>query len=319
MIPPPSPLWGEGGTIRDSRGAPPSPALRATSPQRGEGRARVAHALATILVVVLSAPASAADRRIVSLAPSVTETLFAIGAGDEIVGVSDFCDHPAEVREIDRVGSYLRPNVEVIVAMQPDLVIAVPSPGNREEVSTLTRLGLEVLIVAEGPTVEHVFAGMTGIARAVDREVRGEELVASLRKALDDTRARVAPLERPRVLMLVGRNPLVAVGRPNLIDELLGLVNAENVAAEHGTWPRLSLEYVVRVQPDVILDGSMGSEGDPDPGFFSGLRLEAIDRGRLHALRFDEILRPGPRLAEGAARLARAVHPEAFAEGGPTP
>jgi iron complex transport system substrate-binding protein len=268
--------------------------------------------IAWIASTACLANAAPESLRVVSLAPSITETLFAVGAGGDLVGVSDFCDHPPEVGQIARAGSYLRPNVEAIVAMRPDLVIAVPSPGNREDVAQLSRLGLEILVVAEGPTVEHVFEAMRTIATAVGREERGRELVRRIARELDEIRRRVADRPRPRVLMLVGRNPLVAVGRPNLIDEVLGLVNAENLAAGHGVWPRLSLELVVREQPDVLLDGSMGGEALADDGFFADLGLDAVARRRVHALRLDEILRPGPRLAEGARRLASVVHPEAF-------
>lgn len=262
--------------------------------------------------LLLATPVAAADRRIISLAPSVTETLFAIGAGGDLVGVSDFCDYPAEARAIDRVGSYLKPNVEAIIAKRPDLVIAVPSPGNREEVQALEAVGLETLVVAEGPSIDHVFAAMETIAGAVGRRERGKDLVTAIRAELAATGKRVAAQPKRRVLMIVGRNPLVAVGRPNLIDDILVALNAENLAAGLGSWPRLSLEFVVREQPDVVLDGSMGGEATVDTSFYSGLELDAVKSGRVHALRLDEVLRPGPRIAAGADRLARLVHPDAF-------
>jgi len=269
---------------------------------------------AVAALLAATTPTSAADRRIISLAPSVTETLFAIDAEDELVGVSDFCDYPDAAKKIDRVGSYLKPNVEAIIAKRPDLVIAVPSPGNREEVQALETVGVETLVVAEGPSIEHVFDAMGKISAAVGRRERGKALVASIRAELGATAGRVAARPKRRVLMIVGRNPLVAVGRPNLIDEILVSLNAENLAAGLGSWPRLSLEFVVREQPDVVLDGSMGGEATLDTSFYSGLELDAVKGGRVHALRLDEVLRPGPRIAAGAERLARLVHPEAFAE-----
>jgi iron complex transport system substrate-binding protein len=262
-------------------------------------------------------PALAAER-IISLAPSVTETVFALGAERALVGVSDFCDYPPAARKIDRVGSYLTPNVEAIVAKRPDVVIAVPSPGNREEVEALSSLGIRTLVVAEGPTLAHVFEAMRTIARETGREAEGAALAARLRAEIAATRARVADRPRRRALMIVGRNPLVAVGGGNLIDELLSLAGADNIAAAYGEWPRLSLEFVVRESPEVVLDGSMGGEATLDTSFYEGLGISAAKRGRVHALNLDEVLRPGPRIAAGFETLARVVHPDAFA-GQPAP
>ena len=114
-------------------------------------------------------PARAEARRIVALAPSVTETLFAVGAGADVVGVSDLSDYPVEAKRIDRVGSYLKPNVEVVVAHRPDLVIAVPSPGNREAVEALGQLGLRVVVVEEGPALADVLAAIQRIGDEAGR------------------------------------------------------------------------------------------------------------------------------------------------------
>src|SRR6185295_340690 len=135
---------------------------------------------------------------------------------------------------------------------------------------------------------------------------------------LDRIRARVAGRPKKRVLMVVGENPFVAVGEGNLLDELLRAAGAENVAAGFGRWPRLSVEYVVKSAPEIIVDSSMGDESGADLSFYRGLGLEAVRRGRVHAIRLDEMLRPGPRLAEGLEKLARIVHPESFGNGSKT-
>ena len=217
------------------------------------------------------------------------------------------------MRAIARVGDYLTPNIEAIVAKRPDVVIAVPSPGNREEVQALAGLGIRTVVVAEGPKLDHVFEAMRTIAREAERETEGSALVARLQREIEATRARVASRPRRRTLMIVGRNPLVAVGEGNLIDEFLALAGATNIAAGYGEWPRLSLEFVVRAAPEVVLDGSMGGEATLDTSFYEGLGLQAAKGGRVHALILDEVLRPGPRIAAGLERVARLIHPEAFA------
>jgi iron complex transport system substrate-binding protein len=257
-------------------------------------------------------PQAAVAKRIVSLAPSVTETLFAVGAGEEVVGVSELSDFPPQARRVDRVGSYLKPNVEAVVAHRPDVVIAVPSPGNREAVESLVELGLQVVVVEEGPTLDDIYVSIEKIAAEAGRPAMGRELVARLRGQVDAVRRRVVPLRRVRVLMIVGENPLIAVGDQNLLDELLRFAGGQNVAAGFGRWPRLSVEFLVKSSPEVIIDSSMGDEASGAGSFYDDLGLAAAGNGRVHAIRIDEVLRPGPRVGEGLERLARLIHPEAF-------
>ncbi|MGH7860591.1 MAG: ABC transporter substrate-binding protein [Candidatus Binatia bacterium] len=267
------------------------------------------------LVLLLAAGGSARPAealRVVSLAPSVTETIFAVGAGESLVGVTDFCDWPPPARAIARVGSYIRPNVEAIVARGPDLVIAVPSPGNRDEVEAVERLGVRVLIVSEGPALDDVYGSIGTIADAVGRREAGEDLVARMRASVAGLRSRLGGAERKTVLFVVDRSPLVVAGDGTLIDDLVRLAGGRNAARGLGPWPRLSLEYVVRLSPEIILDGAMRPDEERDVGFYEGLGLRAVREGKVHATRIDEIMRPGPRVTEGLERLARQIHPEAF-------
>jgi iron complex transport system substrate-binding protein len=258
-------------------------------------------------------PASVEAKRIVALAPSITETLFAVGAGDEVVGVSDLSDYPTEARRITRVGSYLKPNVEAVIALRPDLVVAVPSPGNREAVEGLMSLGLHVVMVEEGPTLRDVFAAIESIGVETGRAAPARDLIAQMNVEVESVRRRVANVPRRRVLMIVGQNPLIAVGGENLLDELVRIAGGDNVAAGLGRWPRLSVEFLVKSAPDVIIDSSMGDEAPSASSFYDGLGLKAVAQKRLYAARIDEVLRPGPRVGDGLVKLARVIHPEAFA------
>lgn len=253
--------------------------------------------------------------RIVSLAPSVTETLFAIGAGEQIVGVCTFCDFPAAVERIQRVGSYVAPNVEAIVAAAPDVVIGVP-PNNPAALAALVRLGIRV-VVAPVDTLAQIEAAIRTIAREAGREAAGGTVVAQLRHRLAAVHASLAGMPPRRVLMVVGQNPLIAVGRGTFLDELITLARGHNIAAETGQqWPRLSVEFIVAKQPEVIIDGSMGSEeharGQPLGLWRHFPLLPAVQSGRLYGRRLHTLLRPGPRLADGLEELARMIHPERF-------
>jgi iron complex transport system substrate-binding protein len=276
----------------------------------------------TVLIVIFladlparSEPVANSPRRIVSLAPSVTETLFALGAGEQLVGICTFCDFPQAVERIDRIGSYLGPNVEAIIAKAPDVVIGVP-PNSPEAVAALRRAGLKVVIV-EVDTVAQIEAAVRTIACEAGHGAQGEVLLTALQARMAAVKARLAGVPPRRVLMVVGQNPLIAVGSGIFLNELIAQAQGVNIAASTGQqWPRLSLEFVVAHQPDVIIDGSMGSEEKGEAELLGVWRnfpmLPAVRSGRLYGRRSYALLRPGPRLAEGFEELARLIHPERF-------
>lgn len=255
--------------------------------------------------------AIAPPARIVSLAPSVTETLFALGAGDRVVAVSDFCDFPPAVTRLPRVGSFLSPSVEAVIGQRPDVVIGTPSPGNHDAVATMRRLGVRVEIVeaarlADLPGVTRRIAAVAGVPEA------GERLVATMAREVEAVRARVAGAAKPRALMLVGQDPLIAVGPESFLGEMLVAAGAQNVASPGEAWPRLNLEVVIATDPEVIIDCSMGTEaGTATLGYWTRFTsLAAVRSGRVHPFRSFEALRPGPRLAMALEELARLLHPE---------
>lgn len=299
----------------------PSAGAPVRRPSRARRRAAVggAAAAAMVALALLGAAGPAAAMRIVSLAPSVTETLFAVGAGAEVVGVSTYCDFPPEVAAIDRVGSFLSPSIEVIIAKRPDLVIGVPTPGNRNSVEAIERLGLGVLIV-DPQTVGAIRTAIETIAGAVGHAAEGRALVARIDADMGSTRRRLEGAPTRRVLMVVGHMPLVAVGTGVFQDELLRMARGVNLAAAAGgQWPNLSMEWVVAQRPEVIIDATMGNEEREGPQAAADLwrsfpALPAVRSGRIFGYREYAVLRPGPRIAEGFRAIAAFVHPERFRE-----
>jgi iron complex transport system substrate-binding protein len=256
---------------------------------------------------------TAAPARIVSLAPSITETLFALGVGDRVVAVSDYCDYPPEATRLPRVGSFNAPSVEAVIAARPDLVIGLPSPGNHENVLTMRRLGITVEVVdperlADVPIVTRRIAAVAGVPAA------GERLVADIEREMDAVRARVAGVPKPRTLMLVGQDPLIAVGPDSFLGEMLAEAGAVNVAPAGERWPRLNVEVAIAADPEVIIDCSMGTEaGTATLAYWKRFpSLTAVKTGRVHPFQSFEALRPGPRLARALEELARLLHPERF-------
>lgn len=253
-------------------------------------------------------------QRIISLAPSVTETLFALGAGDAVVGVSTYCDYPPEVAKIQRVGSFLTPNVEEIVALRPDLIIGVPSPGNADPVKTLQSLGLKVVIV-EGDTVRQMRESIDTIAQAIGRPAAGRHLIEQIDARMDAIQERLRDAPQRRVLMAVGQKPLVAVGSGMFQDELIRMAHGINVACGTGlAWPHLNIEVVIAWAPEVIIDATMGTEENAHALDFwrQFPSLPAVREQRLYGYRSYQLLRPGPRMPDALDTIARTIHPERF-------
>lgn len=273
---------------------------------------------AVLGAVLAGAPAAAAPRRIISLAPSVTEMLFALGLGDRVVGVSTHCDYPPEATRVDRVGTFLQPNVERILTRRPDLVIAVPSPGNRAPVERLQELGLPVLVV-NPERIAEILDAIRAIADAAGVPEEGARLVARIEGELAAVERRVADAPLVPTLLLVGRAPLVAAGPGTYQDELITRARGRNLAAGTGrTWANVTLEFVVSQAPEVIIDAGMGSEEAVDRetalAFWTALpTIPAVRNHRIHGYRAYELLRPGPRVARTLETVARFIHPERFA------
>jgi iron complex transport system substrate-binding protein len=273
--------------------------------------------ITTAVAAAMAEPTPAAragdvPHRVVSLAPSITEIVFALGAGDRLVGVSSYCDYPQEARSIDRVGTFLRPNVEVILAKRPDLVLAVPSPENRSSVLKLRDLGVRVRVVrperfSEVLEAIDVIGGDLGLTGEADR------LVESIKSEIAAIEARLEGVKRRRVLMIVGRRPLIAAGSGTYQDELIRMAGGINIAAAGGeAWPHLSLEVVIAAAPEVIIDTGMeASEAKESLEFWAPYRsIPAVRNGRVVGAGSYELLRPGPRAARTLEVVAELVHPE---------
>lgn len=256
------------------------------------------------------APPEGGASRVVSLAPSVTETVYALGAEDRLVAVSSFCNYPEAARRLPRAGDYLHPSVETIVALRPEVVIGVPTPGNQAAVETLRGLGVNVVMVAEH-TFQDTWEAIRTIGAWLGRAQEAERLIAEVQERIEGVRQRAVRQPRRRVLFVVGHDPLVVAGGGRFIDELIRVSNGENVGAIRGLeWPRLSLEAVVAAAPDVIIDGAMGSEaGRKLAEYWSAYTsVPAVRDGRVRAHRSDALLRPGPRLGLAAEELFLLIH-----------
>jgi iron complex transport system substrate-binding protein len=255
-------------------------------------------------------PAEGPAQRIVSLAPSVTEVLFALGAGDRVVGVTRYCDHPPEAKKLPKIGGFADPNLEAILALRPDLVVAADNPVSQPVLARLGALGVKTLAV-KPDDLAGVESTVRAVAAALGRGEEAERLVGGLRASLDQAAARVPPGPRPRVLFVYGHRPLVVAGPGSFADDMLRRAGAENVAGDARVpYPKLAIEDVLRLRPEVILDASMG-EGEGDVlGFWARWpELPAVAASRVVRAEQPGLMQPGLRVGDGLAWLVRTLHP----------
>lgn len=252
-----------------------------------------------------------APARIVSLAPSVTETLFAIGAGSQVVGVTQFCDFPPEAAQKPKVG-YANPNLESLVALQPDLIITPQQFLKLDLLGKLEELKIPVFILADR-SVEDIFSHIQTLGRMLDRSTEAVALGMDLRQEIARLKARTQGQPPVRVLYVLNSQPLITVGPGSFIDQLIGLVGGVNVAAKSATpYPRLSMEVVLQEDPEVLVFPIGKAEGISDSeqqAWRQWTTLTAVKQGRLRQIPADLLNRPGPRIGKGLELLADILHP----------
>lgn len=256
--------------------------------------------------------------RIVSLTPALTEILFAVGAGDRVVGVTDYCDYPPEAKSRPKIGGYVNPSVEAVVALKPDLVVVSPGPGNRDAALAMRRAGLRVEVVA-AETLEESLAAIELVARLCGDETSGRVLAARVRGRLDAIARRVAGEPRVPTLFCIQIDPIIAAGSDTLPAQLLEIAGGRNVVREP-RYPRLGLESVVAAKPQVILQARMdvpaaGGEGPEEAFWKRWPQIPAVAAKRIVVLDGGLALRPGPRVADAAEQLAAILHPATVTPG----
>jgi iron complex transport system substrate-binding protein len=253
-------------------------------------------------------------QRIVSLAPNITETLFALGLGNRVIGDTDFCDYPAEAKNRPRIGGPVTPNFERIAALHPDLVVT-SSINPPAAVHSLEQIGIPVY-TTNPATVEQVLASIKGLADLLDAGAAGAKLVDDLHRRLDDLRRRVAVTTPKRVLVVIWDSPLISAGSNTFVADALIRAGAVSVIRSSLDWPTISLEEAVRQQPEyLIFFSDAPGQKQVDIAELRHRRgwsdIEALRRGRVIVLP-EAMGRPSPRLMDAIEVLARALHPEQF-------
>jgi iron complex transport system substrate-binding protein len=258
-------------------------------------------------------------KRVVSLAPNITEILFAVGAGEKVVGVSGFSDYPKAARSLPKVGTYIKPNLERIVELSPDLVIATADGEKEKEMQKLQVLGIPVYVI--NPTdIPGIITTVREIGVLVSEEEGAEKLARGMETRIDDVRARVGGLKRVKVLLTLSMEPIITMSSGTFQDDLINIAGGVNIASgERVRYPRFSMEEIIVRAPEVIVITTMspgGADGGAVKVWSRFKAIPAVAMGRIYTIDSDIVDRPSPRIVDGLCELARLLHPGAFSKGG---
>lgn len=245
--------------------------------------------------------------RVVSTAPSVTENIFAVGAGDRLVGVTTFCNYPEEARAIAKIGDTMTPNMESIIALKPDVVFVSTASQIEAFTRVLEENGIAVF-VTNPKDLENVFENLTTLGGLFGTESTADDLVAKL--SARSQMCYIAVAAPPRVFVQISKEPLFSIGRGSFVTELVKTAGGISVTADvESAYPKLSKETASALNPEVIILSDSEDNKEPNEVF---KHSPAVKNGRVYKVNADILSRPGPRLVDALEQIARDLHPEKF-------
>ena len=251
--------------------------------------------------------------RVISLAPNLTEIVFAVGGGDRLVGRTSYCDYPPEAKAVAAVGDTLHPNLERIIALQPQVVLI--STASQLEVFTQQLQSQNIAVFVTDPhDLEGVFKSIEQIGSMLGQSDQATIVVQKLRERANAVEAAVKQKPPVRVFYQVSAEPLYTAGHDAFVTDLMRRAGATSVTAHvPGAWPKFSNESALAAKPEAIILPTGGSMGAANSSVTEALRQSpAALSGRVYKINDDHLARPGPRSLDGLEAMARALHPEAF-------
>ena len=252
-------------------------------------------------------------QRIITLAPNLTEIVYAVGAGDRLVGDTTFCDYPPEAKKVEKVGDTLQPNIERIIALKPDIVL-ISTASQLEAFTRQMNARAIPVFITDPHDLEGVFQSIKTIGDLLGQQGQAEKLVGELRARVAAIEDKVKDLQPVTVFYQVSAQPLWTAGKKSWITDLIRRAGGRSVTSEvEGDWMRYSDEAAMASRPDAIIiatsDSMSGGKMDVAPAL---QKSPAVLNKRVYGINGDYLSRPGPRLVDGLEQMARALHPEAF-------
>jgi iron complex transport system substrate-binding protein len=255
--------------------------------------------------------------RIVSLAPSLTETVYALGLQDHLVGDTEYCDYPPDAQKKAKVGDTINPSLEQIAVLHPDLVLVTKGLNRLETVHGLENLGISSY-ATDPHTVNEISSSSKKLADILGAPEAGAAVAAEMDRHIADLRQRLASSPAKRILFVVWHQPLISVGRHTFIADALRLAGAVSIVDSEQDWPHVSLEEVAKLQPDFLVFAATHSESVPPTvemlATLPGWRIVDAVTNRRFAVISDAVNRPAPRIVSAIEDLARQLHPDAFVQ-----
>jgi len=252
-------------------------------------------------------------RHIVSLAPGITEILYALNLETKIAGVTSFCNWPREARQKPQIGGFINPSIEKIVSLQPDLILATVDGNRKDVVRQLERLGLTVYVTNPQDT-KGILESILHIGEITSEQKNARALVQKLKKRLDNITEQTGKKIKPRIFFQIGLDPVITAGRDTFINEIISLAGGINIAAsDMARYPRYSAEGILSGAPDIILFAPMANDSE-----FTTVKkfwqkfpeIPAVKNNKIYPIETDLISRASPRIIDAIEKMALIFHPE---------
>jgi iron complex transport system substrate-binding protein len=254
------------------------------------------------------------------MAPNLTEILFSLGLDENIVGVTQDSDYPPAAAQKRTVGTFWQPNIEAVIALKPDLVVALDLQQQRSLAGRLTRMGYKCLTL-DISTVEDLFAAISTVAAATNKSQQAERVLGSIKAKMVVIRDKTRGRDKVRVLWVVQREPLRVAGRNTFVNEMIELAGGENAIGQTlHVYPPIGGEQVIASAPQVIIEPTMGGDDvqeqhEQAASFWKRYTtVPAVADGRVYVINGDLVSRLSPRLGDGIETIAKCLHPEVFGE-----
>jgi cobalamin transport system substrate-binding protein len=265
-----------------------------------------------LLIACAASISDAAPERIVSLKPNITEIVYALGLGNKLVGRTKYCDWPTSVKKVTIVADYTRPFVERIIAINPDVVLASKENTIRRPMDKLSSMKIRIELF-DFSSLPATIKSIREIADLLGEHECGVKLTEDIQRKISSMKRRWANKTTKSVALVVGLRPLIIAGKGSYLEEMLAIINTRNAVKKPGIkYPRIDLEGLIAIDPEAIIDLSMGSENNSRGGSRPWSNIPALRAvSGNHVIPFDMgSLRPSPRLPDALDRLAELIHAE---------
>jgi cobalamin transport system substrate-binding protein len=249
--------------------------------------------------------------RAISLAPSITESIFAVGAADRLVGVTTYCNYPEQAKAIQKVGDTISPNLETIVALKPDVVLVSTASQIESFMNTLEQNGIAVYVT--NPTsIDGVLSDLMKLGDLFGTLDVTSALLNDLQSRIDEVSLRVGEGKRPNVFLQISKEPLFTIGQQSFMTAIIEKAGGHSVTADVGSaYPKLSKETALALSPEVIILSASDDNSSPNEVFKNS---PAVKNARVFSVNADLLSRPGPRLVDALEQIARDIHPDEFSK-----